>query len=175
MKDLNVTINKFSFNIGSILGHKKDHPDISKLIAQVKATDSDFEVTEPMEEDINFESDRWEVWSAYDESLFFEFLKGRLICISFVLKNIDDEVIQLSDDIQKLYSKEMLEMKDYYTKRRDGYYQRALDSHLVVGLIEDENQKECITVISFGDYETFSNEENLPNRYSDILGSLILV
>lgn len=175
MLDLTFQVNHLNFKIQDLIGEDIGNPDTSKLIEHIKTTDSSYEVHEPMEIDIIYESDKWAVHEDFNESLYFEFLKGKLISISFVLKNIDDNVIQLSDDIQKLYSNEMLEMKDYYIKRNNGYFQRALDSNLVVGLIEDENQKECITVISFGDYETFSNEENLPNRYSDILGSLILV
>ncbi|HLW29289.1 MAG TPA: hypothetical protein VKX29_00405, partial [Brumimicrobium sp.] len=151
MKNLNFQVNRLNFKIQDLIGEDIGNSDTSKLIEHIKTTDPSYQVHDPMDIDIIYESDKWAVHDAFNESLYFEFLKDKLISISFVLKNIDDEVIQLSDDIQKLYSEEMLEMKDYYTKRRDGYYQRALDSHLVVGLIEDENQKECITVISFGD------------------------
>ena len=50
----------------------------------------------------------------------------------------------------------------------------GLHKEIVMNLTPYEEQKEKIWIISFGDYEIFSNEENLPNRYSEILTGLIL-
>lgn len=174
MKDLIFKVNHLNFKVHNLIGKDKNNKEVSRLIDHVKATDPACEVTEPMEVDILFESDKWEVYDVFNEKLFFEFLKGKLIYIYFVLNAIDNGVIELSDDIRAFYVKEKLELNGYYSKR-NGYYQRALDSKIVIGLVEDENQNNQIKVISFGDYETFTNEENLPNRYSDVLGSLILV
>lgn len=173
MKNITFKINDTTYSIKNLIGKSIDDAGVVQLIEQVKAIDPTYLLHEPMEEDIQYDNDKWKVGDAFEESFTFEFLNGKLIYISFSLNPIDNKVIELSDDIRSFYSKEKLELNGYYSKR-DGYYQRALDSNLVVGLIEDENQKERIKMISFGDYEIFSNEENLPNRYSEILTGLIL-
>lgn len=173
MNNLTFTVHNLNFNIQNLIGKDKSNKEVTRLIDHAKAVDDACEVITPMEEDIRYDNDRWEIYTSCNEGLVFELLNGKLIYISFELGLIDKGKIKLSDDIQSFYAKDRLVLSGYYS-RRDGYYQRALEENMVIGMVENEKQKGEIEFISFGDYETFTVEENLPNRYSDVLGSLIL-
>lgn len=173
MIDLTFKVDHISLNIKNLIGKSKNNSQISQLIDHIKSKDTSYEMHEPMDEDIANNNDKWEVYMAFNDGLVFEFLEDKLIYIAFDLRFVNKDIIALSADIQSLYSVERLDMNRHFTQR-DGCFQKVLDSNMVLALIQDEQQNKKVKLIAFGDFNVFSNEERLPNRYSEILGGLIV-
>lgn len=172
-------MDKFSFQIGhvnlsidALLGKSRQHDVLAGLIDYIKSSDSTHEVYEPMESDINSARDTWEVHVAFHESLIFEFLEGKLIYIAFDLRRLEKDVIFLPSLVMDINAVDDLNFKGQFVLG-DSCFQTIIDSSIVLAFLLDDDLKKDVNVIAFGDITVFSDENRLPNRYSELLGGLV--
>lgn len=171
MKDLKFKIGPLQFKVQNLVCSAKGEEEVSELLNYIKSSDPTHKVYEPIYDDIINENDNWEVYMAFNDSLIFEFLKDKLIYIAFDLRFLDKKVISLPPFVNDINSIDDLDIEVEFNHDK-GCFQTLIDSDIVLAIILDEQLKKKVNVVAFGDFSVFSNEKNMPNRYSEILGGL---
>lgn len=171
MIDLTFKIGSIGLKLKELLGSSKE--ELKELLNFIKSSDPSHKIYEPIDDDIVNDNDKWVVYMAFNDGFIIEFLEDKLIYIAFDLRFLDKEIIRLPTFFNNINSIEDLDIEGEFN-HDDSCFQTIIDSSIVLAFLLDDDFKKNVNVIAFGDLTVFSDENNLPNRYSEVLGGLFI-